>query len=126
MGLNRNMVGQVAGALVGVVVGEDVAGEDIVAEGVHHALQRGGHAAEVRRQGQALGHLLALGVEQGGGKVHAVFDDAERAVRTTVSAIVSAALISAFLMISRVTGSVVCSIGFSSSPWRSSWSGLDA
>ena len=35
---------------------------------------------------------------------------AERAVRTTVSAMVSALLIRAFLMISRVTGSVACCI----------------
>ena len=42
------------------------------------------------------------------------FMTAERAVRTTVSAMVSAALISAFLIISRVTGSVVCNMGLSS------------
>ena len=43
------------------------------------------------------------------------FMTAERAVRTTVRAMVSAALISAFLIISRVTGSVVCIMGLSSS-----------
>ena len=74
-GLEQENVGQVAGALVGVAVGEDVSGEDVVAEGVHHALEGGGHAAEMRRQGEALGDLLPLGVEQGGGEVHAVLDD---------------------------------------------------
>ena len=74
-GLEQEYVGQVAGALVGVVVGEYVAGLHVVAEGVHDALEGRGHAAEMRRQGEALGHLLALGVEQRGGEVHAVLDD---------------------------------------------------
>ena len=74
-GLEEEDVGQVAGALVGVVIGKDVAGLHVVAEGVHHALEGRGHAAEVRREGEALGDLLALGVEEGGGEVHAVLDD---------------------------------------------------
>ena len=42
-GLKQEDVGQMAAALVGVVVGEDILGVDIVAKSVHNSLQRRRH-----------------------------------------------------------------------------------
>ena len=55
--LEEKDVGQVAGPFVGVVIGEDVSRQHVVAKGVHHTLQRRGHGTQVGRRGQTLGHL---------------------------------------------------------------------
>ena len=74
-GLEQEDVGQVAGAGVGVVAGQDVSRLDVPGELGEDAVQGRLHGAHVERQGQALGDLLAGGVEHGGGEVHAVLDD---------------------------------------------------
>ena len=73
--LEQEDVGQVAGAGVGVVAGEDVARLHVPLELGQDAVQGRLHGAHVERQGQPLGDLLAGGVEHGGGEVHAVLDD---------------------------------------------------
>ena len=74
-GLEQEDVGQVAGAGVGIVAGQDVPRPDVPLEHGQDAVQGGLHGSHVERQGQPLGHLLAGGVEHGGGEVHAVLDD---------------------------------------------------
>ena len=73
--LEQEDVGQVAGARIGVVAGEDVARLHVPPELGQDAVQGRLHGAHVERQGQPLGDLLAGGVEHGGGEVHAVLDD---------------------------------------------------
>ena len=72
--LEQEDVGQVAGARVRIVAGQDVPRLHVPGELGQDAVQGRLHGAHVERQGQPLGHLLAGAGEHGGGEVHAVLD----------------------------------------------------